>query len=169
MLSSVDQGLSFIRMSVSNFSHFWHLHQNHIRNGHHGLQLLSSPNCKSDGTETWWKASGQHGDLELLEWFILISKMATMAAILKIFKSYLLPNRKSDWPWTWWEATHIFSANNFRKLYIESAKIVNEMALNELVKLTTLWITGPRIFRIKRYGLDNVKQQSQNMKFPSGL
>ena len=36
------------------------------------------------------------------------------------------------------KATHIFSAKNFRKLYIESAKIVNEMALNELVKLTTL-------------------------------
>ena len=42
-----------------------------------------------------------------------------------------------------WVATHIFSAQNFRKLYIESAKIVNEMALNELVKLTTLWTTGP--------------------------
>ena len=27
------------------------------------------PNCKSDGAETWWKSSGQHGDLELLEWF----------------------------------------------------------------------------------------------------
>ena len=28
-------------------------------------------------------------------------------------------------------------------LYIESAKTVNEMTLNELVKLTTLWTTGP--------------------------
>ena len=27
------------------------------------------PNSKSDGAETRWKASGQHGDLELLEWF----------------------------------------------------------------------------------------------------
>ena len=27
------------------------------------------PNRKSDGVETQWKASGQHGDLELLEWF----------------------------------------------------------------------------------------------------
>ena len=35
--------------------------------------------------------------------------------------------------------THIFfSAKNIRILYIESAKTVNEMALNELVKLTTL-------------------------------
>ena len=36
------------------------------------------------------------------------------------------------------KATHIFSAKNFRILYIESAKTVNEMTLNELVKLTTL-------------------------------
>ena len=27
------------------------------------------PNRKSDGAETRWKALGQHGDLELLEWF----------------------------------------------------------------------------------------------------
>ena len=27
------------------------------------------PNSKSDGVETWWKASGQHGDLELLKCF----------------------------------------------------------------------------------------------------
>ena len=26
-------------------------------------------NSKSDRAETWWKASGQHGDLELLKWF----------------------------------------------------------------------------------------------------
>ena len=42
------------------------------------------------------------------------------------------------------KATHIFSANNIRILCNESAKTVNEMALNELVKLTTLWTTGPR-------------------------
>ena len=41
------------------------------------------------------------------------------------------------------EATHIFSAKNIRILYIESAKTVNEMTLNELFKLTTLWTTGP--------------------------
>ena len=29
-------------------------------------------------------------------------------------------------------------------LYIESAKTVNEMTLNKLVKLTMLWTTGPR-------------------------
>ena len=42
------------------------------------------------------------------------------------------------------KATHIFSAKNIIILYIESAKTVNEMTLNELVKLTTLWTTGPR-------------------------
>ena len=42
------------------------------------------------------------------------------------------------------KATHIFSAKNIRIMYIESAKTVNEMTLNELVKLTTLWTTGPR-------------------------
>ena len=41
------------------------------------------------------------------------------------------------------KATHIFSAKNIIILYIESAKTVNEMTLNELVKLTTLWTTGP--------------------------
>ena len=40
-------------------------------------------------------------------------------------------------------ATHIFSAKNIRILYIESAKTVNEMTLNKLVKLTMLWTTGP--------------------------
>ena len=41
------------------------------------------------------------------------------------------------------KATHIFAAKNIRILYIESAKTVNEMTLNKLVKLTTLWTTGP--------------------------
>ena len=43
------------------------------------------------------------------------------------------------------KATHIFSAKNIRILYIESAKTVNEMTLNELVKLTMLWTTGAQI------------------------
>ena len=41
------------------------------------------------------------------------------------------------------KATHIFSAKNIRILYIKSAKTVNEMTLNKLVKLTMLWTTGP--------------------------
>ena len=43
------------------------------------------------------------------------------------------------------KATHIFSAKIIRILCSESAKTVNEMTLNELVKLTTLWTTGPRL------------------------
>ena len=27
-------------------------------------------NCKSDGAEAWWQTWGQHGDLELLKWFL---------------------------------------------------------------------------------------------------
>ena len=42
------------------------------------------------------------------------------------------------------KATHIFSAKNIRMLCIESTKTVNEMTLNELVKLMMLWTTGPR-------------------------
>ena len=41
------------------------------------------------------------------------------------------------------KATHIFPAKNIIILCIESAETVNEMTLNELVKLTTLWTTGP--------------------------
>ena len=45
-------------------------------------------------------------------------------------------------------STHIFSAKNIRILYIESAKTVKEMTLNELVKLTLLWTTGPGLANI---------------------
>ena len=48
------------------------------------------------------------------------------------------------------KATHIFSAKNIRILCIESAKTVNEMTLNELVKLTTLWTIGPSSFWPKK-------------------
>ena len=45
MLWSDDQGLSLTRISISNFSHFQHLHQNFIHDGGHieSLQLLSAP------------------------------------------------------------------------------------------------------------------------------
>ena len=33
------------------------------------LNCYLPPNNKLDGVETWWKAFGQHGDLELLKWF----------------------------------------------------------------------------------------------------
>ena len=46
------------------------------------------------------------------------------------------------------KATHIFSAKNIRILYIESAKTLNEMTFNELVKLTTLEQVGPDILNL---------------------
>ena len=39
-----------------------------------------------------------------------------------------------------------FQQKNIRILSIESAKTINEMTLNELVKLTTLWKTKPCTF-----------------------
>ena len=36
------------------------------------------------------------------------------------------------------KAAHIFSAKNIKVVYIESAKTVNKMTLNELVNLMTL-------------------------------
>ena len=56
------------------------------------------------------------------------------------------------------KATHIFSAKNIRILYIESAKTVNKMTLNELVKLMTLWTTGPwtLVKNFKKYYLREV-------------
>ena len=39
--------------------------------------------------------------------------------------------------------SHFFSKKYQNIVCIESAKKVNEMTLNELVKLTTLWTTGP--------------------------
>ena len=55
------------------------------------------------------------------------------------------------------KATHIFSAKNIRILYIESAKTINETTLNELVKLMTLWTTGPWFLII-----DDSQQYYQN-------
>ena len=52
------------------------------------------------------------------------------------------------------KATHIFSAKNVRILCIESAKTVNKMTLNELVKLTMLWTTGPRLLLVALHALD---------------
>ena len=45
------------------------------------------------------------------------------------------------------KATHIFSSKNIRILCIESAKTVNEMTLNELVKLTTALNNWAQVYR----------------------
>ena len=53
-------------------------------------------------------------------------------------------------------STHIFSAKNIKILCIESTKTVNEMTLNELVKLTTLWTTGPCTLALDTKGCRDV-------------
>ena len=57
-----------------------------------------------------------------------------------------------------------FSAKNIRILYIESAKTVNEMTLNELVKLMTLSTTGPWL-TFKKKNSDYFFQSSAPLKF----
>ena len=66
------------------------------------------------------------------------------------------------WFFFWWKMWVAFAvqklltffSKNIRILCIKSAKTVNEMTLNELVKLTMLWTTGPWIlFRYVIYKL----------------
>ena len=67
------------------------------------LRLLQ--NSKSEWAQTWWKALGWHGDLDLLNLFS--SKMATMVASLKILKQHLLSNGKWINIETWWPSVKI--------------------------------------------------------------
>ena len=60
-----------------------------------------------------------------------------------------------------WIASHIFSAKNIRILYFESAKTVNEMTLNELVKLTMLYSTGPRLIHVNKFSLKFTSSDTQ--------
>ena len=61
------------------------------------------------------------------------------------------------------KATHIFSAKNIRILYIESTKTINEMTLNELIKLTMLWTTGPWFPEYVIIILANIKSNHKNL------
>ena len=60
------------------------------------------------------------------------------------------------------KATHIFTAKNIRILYIESAKTVNEMTLNELVKLTSFEQLGPENWTVKLSNLTTVRNTGTN-------
>ena len=62
------------------------------------------------------------------------------------------------------KATQFFSAKNIRILYIESAKTVNKMTLNELVKLTMLRTTGPRAFSVNEKPTTSVNHENFNVK-----
>ena len=55
------------------------------------------PNRIADCAQTWLAASDWHRDSELWNYSGPISEMAPKVAVLKIFKSHLLPNGKSDW------------------------------------------------------------------------
>ena len=57
--------------------------------------------------------------------------------------------------------SHFFS-KNIRILYIESAITVNEMTLDELVKLTKLWTTGPWYFIIRIRAVWSIRLLSAN-------
>ena len=63
------------------------------------------------------------------------------------------------------KATHFFSAKNIRILFIESGKTVNEMTLNELVKLTMLWTTGPILFGFRFIYLTQTHTQKKKNGF----
>ena len=54
------------------------------------------PNRKSDGAETGWKALGQHGDLELLEWFRSDIQVGHHGSHLENLQITSVPECKSD-------------------------------------------------------------------------
>ena len=68
-----------------------------------------------------------------------------------------MPKFVAEEPWVVFAATQIFS-QKISEYCIESAKTINEMTLNELIKLTTLWTTGPRC--LKFYECENGSQES---------
>ena len=51
---------------------------------------------------------------------ILISRMATVVTILKLFKRHLLKNCKLDWAETWWEASERHRDSELLKLFCSS-------------------------------------------------
>ena len=57
-----------------------------------------------------------------------------------------------------------FQQKNIRILCIESTKTVNEMTLNEIVKLTTLWTTGPSILQLEQDWIDTSGQEEYQDK-----
>ena len=51
------------------------------------------PNRKSDGAEAWWKASVQHGDLEMLKWFHSVIKDGNHGSHLENLQIISAPER----------------------------------------------------------------------------
>ena len=63
------------------------------------------------------------------------------------------------------KAAHIFSAKNIRILYIESAKTVNEMTLNELVKLRRFEQLGPEVLFLSHMSDPDIHEWPAQKKF----
>ena len=55
------------------------------------------------------------------------------------------------------KATHIFFSKNTCKLDIVITRTVNILTTNKLIKLTTLWTTGPRAASVDRFGYSCIK------------
>ena len=61
--------LTMVRPSSVCPSATFHIFDISIRIVSNVISCYLLPNHKLDGAKTWWKAWGEHGDLELLKWF----------------------------------------------------------------------------------------------------
>ena len=118
---------------------------------------------KSDWAETWWEAwqwhslielkldGRHHSDTENQNYFIPISKTATMAAILKFFKRHLLLNAKSDWAETWSEASQWHRDSKLLKSFHSDIKILKffkrHLLLNPKSDWAETWWEAPQWHR----------------------
>ena len=119
------------------------------------------PNLRSDWAKTWWEASEQNRDSELLKllWWPWrpswnssndISSQTIswvqpkldvkhrcdieMATILKFFKPHLLPNSKSGWAETRWEASGWRGDSELLNRSVPISKMVAMVAILKLFK-----------------------------------
>ena len=91
------------------------------------------PNGKSDWAETWWKALGQRGNLEMLKSFRSDIKDSHHSGHLEIFKPHL--PQKLDWAESWWEALERYGHSELLKSY--SSNNQNECPVSHFEILQT--------------------------------
>ena len=121
---SVNHGLSLIRMSVSNFSHFRHLHQNCIHDGHHIGHLESSFVICSRTVSRWsgnlvegigagWKFRIVSSPEQRSGRAIVLPPASALAlastnvkVFVKVFKTSLFPNLITDLIHLWYDDTY---------------------------------------------------------------
>ena len=77
----------------------------------------STPSFLSAHQMTFWGTRSNAFSRSMKAIYSLISEMAAMLAILKIFKRHLLPNSKLDWDETWWEALAQHRDSEWLKLF----------------------------------------------------